>query len=120
LESTESKDLPTTAPRTPAKVLPNQIATTTGRWLVKVGFNIGFAYRFQTIPLQVAQADYERRRALGQGNGAIINAWMVELPEYDLASEASGHVINEARRAELRERYGDLFLFGGDEPTGGC
>jgi hypothetical protein len=110
---------PTTAPRRAApKVSPDSIATETGRWLVKTGFNIASAYRFQTIPLKVAMADYERRRDLGQGIGAIVQAWRVELPEFDLMSDAAGAVVDSARRAELRAKYGDLFLFSGDEPEG--
>jgi DNA-binding transcriptional ArsR family regulator len=113
-ESPTDSELPTTEPRTSTKVLPESIETETGRWLVKIGFNIASAYRFQGLPLKVAQADVARRRDLGQGNGAIINAWKVELPEYDYLSDQPEQAVSDARRAELQAKYGDLFLFSGD------
>jgi len=120
LESTESQELPTTSATRPPRVLPEHITTETGKWLMKVGFNIRYAYQFQAMSLPVAQADYHRRRELGQGNGAIIQAWAVELPEFCLTSDGEATTVSGERRAELRAKYGDLFLFSGDElPTEG-
>lgn len=121
LDLPTDSDLPTTTPRNRTKVLPESIETDTGRWLVKIGFNIASAYRFQSIPLKIAQADVSRRRDLGQQNGAIINAWKVELPEYDDLPDHPVAEVSEDRRAELRAKYGDLFMFSGDviAPEGG-
>jgi DNA-binding transcriptional ArsR family regulator len=106
---------PDTNPRSSTKVLPSQITTDTGRWMIREGFNIASAYRFQHMPLEAAQADYSRRRDLGQHHGAVINAWSVELPEFDHVTDERGAFVTDARRAELRALYGDLFSFSGDD-----
>lgn len=113
-ESIEHGSLPDTNPRTRTKVRPDQVTTETGKWLVRVGFNLTSAYRFQQIPLPTAQADYERRRGLGQQTGAIVNAWAVELPRAATVQADSGGAYGAAGLAELRAKYGDLFKLGSD------
>lgn len=106
--------LPQTNAATGAKATPDAIQTETGRWLVRMGFNITSAARFQSIPLAIAQRDYERRRELGQRNGAIVQAWAVEHPALLGQNDESEPTVSADRRAELTARYGDLFLFSGD------
>lgn len=113
-DSPGESNQPTNPPLRSTKVLPTQITTDTGRWMVKTGFNIVSAYRFQSIPLDVAQADYARRRDLGQQHGAIINAWRVELPQHDALHGDFGPQFGSDRIAALNSKYGDLFRSGSD------
>lgn len=87
------RDPPTPPPaRSARRITPQDITTDTGRWMVKEAFSLAKAFQFQHLPLRACQLDYERRRGLGQGHGAIAQAWEVEPPSsspIDLADTSS-------------------------------
>jgi hypothetical protein len=61
--------------------------TATERYLLREGFSVKAARKFQALTLTAAQADIARRRELGQGIGAIVTAWRVEQPTAPTAPE---------------------------------
>ncbi|PDW05024.1 hypothetical protein [Candidatus Viridilinea mediisalina] len=62
--------------------------TTTERYLIRQGFSVKAAREFRTLDWATVQADFERRRELGQGIGAIVTTWRVDPPQAE-----SPHVV---------------------------
>jgi hypothetical protein len=66
--------------------------------LIREGFSPRVATTFRDLDAHAVAADLQRRRDLGQGNGAIVLAWRVEPPAapapgvapVDLAGRAAG------------------------------
>lgn len=71
---------PTAADLKTCKPSIADLRTETGRWMVKEGFSLTAAIELQGLDLASAQADYGRRRQMGQQHGAIVIAWRVEAP----------------------------------------
>lgn len=112
----QDKDPPptTNARETVKKITAADITTTTGRWMVKEGFNIRTAHRLQHLPLNPCIDDFERRWNLGQRHGAIALAWEVEPPA--AAAPAPAPSVGPWTFSESeRDRYRALgFAFGSD------
>lgn len=71
--------------------------------MVAEGFSRKAAHRHRTLDLVVAQADYRRRRDLGQGHGAIVEAWDLAPPLAPAADPQRAPLISSAdaaRRAQ--------------------
>lgn len=110
----DSDSPPTTAPR--RKISPHEITAPAGRWMVAEGFSLTKAHQHQNLPLAPAQADYQRRRQLGQGHGAIALAWEVAPPTGDGQAAplepSSGEFTFSAHE---KERYRAMGFAIGDE-----
>jgi len=107
-------------PTTPArrKISPAEITGETGRWMVLEGFSLVKAFEHQNLPLKPAQADYQRRRQLGQRHGAIADAWAVVPPAGESSStpiEPSAGEFNFSESEKARYRAMG-FAFAGDMP----
>jgi DNA-binding transcriptional ArsR family regulator len=115
-DSIEVDPPPTTAPR--PKISPSEITGDTGRWMVAEGFSLTKAHQHQGLPLAPAQADYQRRRQLGQGHGAIALAWEVAPPAGDLATAPIQISAGEFTFSEHeKERYRAMgFAFASEVP----
>ncbi len=116
IDSTQLDSPPTTNP--PRKISPHEITTPTGRWMVAEGFSLAKAHQHQSLPLAPAQADYQRRRQLGQQHGAIAQAWSVSPPAGEssnpLALFSSGELTFSERDKERYRAMG--FTFSDDMP----
>ncbi|WP_165360917.1 hypothetical protein [Candidatus Chloroploca sp. Khr17] len=55
--------------------------TATERYLIRQGFSVKAAREFRALDDATVQADFARRRALGQGIGAIVTTWRVDPPQ---------------------------------------
>ncbi len=113
--SNEIDPPPTTAPR--RKISPREIIGDTGKWMVAEGFSLTKAHQHQHLPLKAAQADYQRRRQLGQRHGAIADAWEVSPPAgapelAPLEPSAGPFSFSEQERAHYRAMG---FKFGDDD-----
>lgn len=84
--------------------------------MVAEGFSLSKAHQHQNLPLAPAQADYQRRRQLGQGHGAIALAWEVAPPAGDSSvapvEPSSGEFTFSAHE---KERYRAMGFAIGDE-----
>lgn len=117
-DSEDEDPPPTTAAR--RKISPSEITGATGRWMVAEGFGISKAHHFQDLPLAPAQADYQRRRQLGQGFGAIALAWEVAPPAGESSSPPLAPIAGEFTFSEReKERYRAMgFAIGDELPEG--
>jgi hypothetical protein len=110
------KDPPptTTAPR--RKISPADITGETGKWMVTEVFSLEKAYLFQHLPLAAAQADYQRRRQLGQRQGGIALAWEISPPTGESSSKPLEPSAGEFSFSEHEKaRYRAMgFKFGSD------
>ena len=100
-------ELPPTTKTTRTKVRPN-ITTDTGKWMIARHFNPIVAAELQHLDLAACKADYATRRAAGQGNGAIIEAWRA-VPPTATATGAAPATDGPLNPAAIRAQYGDLF-----------
>ena len=71
-------------------------------------FGLWAAVLFQHLDPKAAKADYATRRAAGQGNGAIIDAWRAA-PPTATATGAAPATDGPLNPAAIRAQYGDLF-----------
>ncbi|MBP1464362.1 hypothetical protein EYB53_001455 [Candidatus Chloroploca sp. M-50] len=55
--------------------------TATERYLIRQGFSVKAAREFRALDDATVQADFARRRTLGQGIGAIVTTWRVDPPQ---------------------------------------
>lgn len=102
-------ELPPTTKTTRTKVRPN-ITTDTGKWMIARHFNPIVAAELQHLDLAACKADYATRRAAGQGNGAIIEAWRAVPPTATAtATGAAPATDGPLNPAAIRAQYGDLF-----------
>jgi len=92
----------TTAPR---KISPSEITTDTGRWMVAQGFSLTKAYQHQLLPLAPTQADFQRRRQLGQQHGAIALAWDVAPPAGESSAPTLAQVSGEFTFSENEKQH---------------
>jgi hypothetical protein len=111
----DSDPPPATAPR--RKISPHEITGETGRWMVAEGFSLTKAHQHQSLPLAPAQADYQRRKQLGQGHGAIALAWEVAPPAGDGQAVPLEPSSGEFTFSEHeKERYRAMGFAIGDDP----
>jgi hypothetical protein len=111
------KDPPSaTNPR--RKISPHEITGATGKWMVAETFSLEKAFLHQHLPLEAAQADYQRRRQAGQFQGAIALAWEVAPPTGDSQAAPLEPSAGEFTfSAHEKERYRAMgFAFGSELP----
>lgn len=115
----DSESPPTTEPR--RRIVPADITGATGRWMVAEGFSLAKAHQHQSLALGPAQADYQRRRQLGQRHGAIALAWEVSPPAGDSDSSPIEPSAGEFTFSlHEKERYRAMgFAIGDELPEGG-
>lgn len=83
--------------------------------MVAEGFSLTKAHQHQHLPLKAAQADYQRRRQLGQRHGAIATAWEVAPPAGDLAAPLEPSAGEFSFSEAEKERYRAMgFAFGSE------
>lgn len=76
--------------------------------LAAEGFSATAVREFGHLEVDVLRADIARRRAAGQGNGAIVNAWRVAPPEAARANEPPQRVSDmEILRAPIAPQLRD-------------
>jgi len=108
------KDPPPATPR--RKISPHEITGATGKWMVAEGFSLAKAHQYQYLPLGPAQADYQRRRQLSQGHGAIALAWEVAPPTGNSQAAPLEPFSGEFTFSEHeKERYRAMGFAIGDE-----
>ena len=83
--------------------------------MIEKGFANVTAHRWRDIPLQVMQAEVAVRRAWGQNQGAMADAWKIAVPG---SATKSGNGNSAYAPIDVQKyvggEYGDLFRLGSD------